>query len=599
MQHGQRARPAATGTADTATQATGAAGGQRAQPAGWTGADMVSTKEGAHLGFFRFDLYGFSFLLAWIYLFLYTSMPGEMLIISGGMESLTYLSSATGLVITLAYCAVRTRRFVSISNTTFVRISAPVLCTVGTALCCLSWSEFGSAGEAVVIVGGLMTGYGSALIVLRWVLVFEQATRKVFLANLPLFLAFTAMLCLTVTYLPVEAVVVSVISFPIISGLCLEMAQSHMDAETLLEMDNLGEASDIDQPRHAQPMLPVLVCVGIVGVLNGILDMSQADNAVDGIKLAHGIVNLLLVFVLVWLAARKLGVSWNDSGVTFLFPAVLLIAICVPVISNESRVHSIMAVGDLSYELLLFSLVVLLAGVYARSAVRFFAIARIINAISFYCGQAFGELLPLGLAANATLQATCTLLVSCIEMALLYLVIVQLDDADETHGAQDRRDDGRDPDRRVGDRPRRALGSTDGRALSGDPLSDNANPRDPLAEPAPAGPAVRHPAQAPVADSSHHLGQTPPADLARRRRFRECATEIEEDFGLSRRECDVFELLAKGTSTRRIQEELDISVNTVSFHVRNIYSKLDVHSKQQLVDLVDTYRAMDADAIPR
>ena len=37
----------------------------------------------------------------------------------------------------------------------------------------------------------------------------------------------------------------------------------------------------------------------------------------------------------------------------------------------------------------------------------------------------------------------------------------------------------------------------------------------------------------------------------------------------------------------RIAEELVISENTVRTHVRHIYAKLDVHSHQELIDLVE------------
>lgn len=57
-------------------------------------------------------------------------------------------------------------------------------------------------------------------------------------------------------------------------------------------------------------------------------------------------------------------------------------------------------------------------------------------------------------------------------------------------------------------------------------------------------------------------------------------------YGLSSREVDVFMLLAKGYSSARIQEELYIAPGTVNYHTRNIYAKLNVHSKQELISLV-------------
>lgn len=56
--------------------------------------------------------------------------------------------------------------------------------------------------------------------------------------------------------------------------------------------------------------------------------------------------------------------------------------------------------------------------------------------------------------------------------------------------------------------------------------------------------------------------------------------------GLSERELDVMRLLARGKCGQQIQDELVVSRNTVKTHVRHIYRKLDVHSQQELVNLV-------------
>ena len=62
--------------------------------------------------------------------------------------------------------------------------------------------------------------------------------------------------------------------------------------------------------------------------------------------------------------------------------------------------------------------------------------------------------------------------------------------------------------------------------------------------------------------------------------------DVSHTYHLSRRETDVFALLAQGRSIPYIAETLVISENTVRSHAQRIYAKLDVHSKQQLLDLV-------------
>lgn len=52
---------------------------------------------------------------------------------------------------------------------------------------------------------------------------------------------------------------------------------------------------------------------------------------------------------------------------------------------------------------------------------------------------------------------------------------------------------------------------------------------------------------------------------------------------LRAREVEVLSLVAAGYSNQRIAEQLIVSVGTVRWHLKNIYSKLDVHSRTQAV----------------
>lgn len=49
---------------------------------------------------------------------------------------------------------------------------------------------------------------------------------------------------------------------------------------------------------------------------------------------------------------------------------------------------------------------------------------------------------------------------------------------------------------------------------------------------------------------------------------------------LTRRETEILEHIAEGKSRKKIAEELFIDLETVKSHIKNIYQKLDVHSKE-------------------
>lgn len=64
--------------------------------------------------------------------------------------------------------------------------------------------------------------------------------------------------------------------------------------------------------------------------------------------------------------------------------------------------------------------------------------------------------------------------------------------------------------------------------------------------------------------------------------------DLKDAFGLSSRETEVMELIARGHSVANIAEKLVISENTVRTHSKHIYTKLDIHSRQELLDLLES-----------
>lgn len=76
--------------------------------------------------------------------------------------------------------------------------------------------------------------------------------------------------------------------------------------------------------------------------------------------------------------------------------------------------------------------------------------------------------------------------------------------------------------------------------------------------------------------------------------FFECLKQAKEEFrllteahpelaALSARELEVFDLLLSDKTLSRIAEELVISYSSVHFHCKNIYRKLKISSRRQLL----------------
>jgi len=58
----------------------------------------------------------------------------------------------------------------------------------------------------------------------------------------------------------------------------------------------------------------------------------------------------------------------------------------------------------------------------------------------------------------------------------------------------------------------------------------------------------------------------------------------------AKREAELLPFIARGRSARVIADALFVSENTIRTHTRRILEKTDLHSKQQVIDLIEKYR---------
>ena len=63
-------------------------------------------------------------------------------------------------------------------------------------------------------------------------------------------------------------------------------------------------------------------------------------------------------------------------------------------------------------------------------------------------------------------------------------------------------------------------------------------------------------------------------------------------YRLTRQEQRVLVLLLQGHHKKTAADAMGVSVNTVSFHLKNIYCKLGVHSRTDAVSVARRYRLL-------
>lgn len=81
-------------------------------------------------------------------------------------------------------------------------------------------------------------------------------------------------------------------------------------------------------------------------------------------------------------------------------------------------------------------------------------------------------------------------------------------------------------------------------------------------------------------------------DHAKGGRFKAKCEFVANTYLLSRREAEVLFFLAKGHNRAYIQEKLYISEGTAKTHIRHIYRKLNIHTQQELMRLVEDIEAV-------
>ena len=67
------------------------------------------------------------------------------------------------------------------------------------------------------------------------------------------------------------------------------------------------------------------------------------------------------------------------------------------------------------------------------------------------------------------------------------------------------------------------------------------------------------------------------------------AEEMGKQFLLSEREVEVLTLYALGHTQKRVAEELFITQGTAHAHIKRIYAKTGLHSRQEIIDYLEQY----------
>lgn len=400
----------------------------------------------------------------------------------------------------------------------------------------------------LVVTAGLLQGTGAALALCSWQACF--ASKSVDRGGLLMvFGTATATLVYLLLHLVPEAVTAFLIPLVLIPlcGLCLSLSRRSMDTSQPMFTEPTREHARVYQHVARTYWKPAL-CIGALGFSSGIVRALALyhSNVGDVVNIASMVGALLGAVVLIGFWNRH-SFSFNIYGIfRLLLPALLTAFLLLPFLGADYL--GVFA----AFAYLLFSFATMLMGIQCiqishNHGVRptfafalFAAVVYLLQALGFIFGH-FAEtvsivgLQPLSIVALGSVWLLAMILIAAERNPLRAVPIPQTELAStiEFIAIHDRR----------ADKPSAHRGSQ----------AHN----DPLAPP------------------------------IRDRLSKRCLM-AKETYGLTVRETEIAEYIARGVTVNVIAEKLVISENTVRAHSKHIYTKLGIHKRQELLDLLET-----------
>lgn len=342
----------------------------------------------------------------------------------------------------------------------------------------------------------------------------------------PLYVSSTVAIgtCVTAMYLPHTLMMGITVILPCVSGFMLHGVRKY-----------LFPLTDIDTGPKDKPLnfAMVLLPVGIFGFATGFLDFFSFESTYTFIFYAAvSVIPFAISGAFVLLHNRA------NAMQCLILPLLVLIMLLVPlfILANALPASNFIAIGELGNEIVLFAIAVGFAAFFDLSSLKTYALVRatmvFLNTGGWYTAWFSNE--NLDNLTNAL--ASFAFIFIGVEVLAVCLVAATVNARKRMAG--------------------------DGAPNTIDALDEET-------------------------DSGRHapLNIVPNRELSDMW-FEARCTELGDTHGLSLRERDVLKLLAQGYSSARIQTELYIAPGTVNYHTRNIYTKLEVHSKQEVIDLV-------------
>lgn len=545
------------------------------------------------------NLLGFTFHLSWMFLFLFLQEPGASAEITrAASPSALYLASTLALAATLGAFAIRPAQLCGFMANRCACLGAAAITALGTIGYCASLAGSWHV-SLLAVVGGVLTGIGSGALAARWACAFGRAGISGVLGITPAILAGAIALCVTLPFLPHAACVLIVCVLPLLSGAFAYRAAHDRAADARPHAYDDGPLAT----GRRRCYLALVVFIALLGTILGCLNVStHSPLFAEYISLVFATATVAVLSACLWHLGKRSTSNLIIAGIVPICAIVCLLVLLMRINENDFF-SSFIPIGSTCLEMLFLATLVIFSIRFKLSTVRTFAIGRISYALFYLVGTAAGTQLNIAGSETATVQATSFLLFAGIELitgaAIVGLVFARQTTrrAGEAHESvivdAAKSQEGRTPaastDAHVAD-----TGATQAAAPTS--LNEDANTAEKrnghgsadASDPGnPPQPVQAYPTASPSSAPTPTGEQQPEQSAMQSGKFERRIIDFAETYGLSARETDVLRQLLKGRGYARIQQELHIAEGTVNYHVRNIYAKTNVHSREKLIDLFD------------
>lgn len=496
--------------------------------------DSALRKEPSSFTEIKIDLLGFAFHPTWIYLLFYSNGTlGNVLRGGGEFRQMGYYLSAFCLACVAMLGVVATKRFMIFALRTPIAVSAPLATAAGTFLLLVNASR---PSTPCLVMASILTGVGSAFMAARWAALFGRFDMRAVISSFPILLLIQVTLCLSVTYFPQWIQEALLVSLPLISGVWL------MKTERRAKEAQTSDEKEGREQRSASVRLFVvfLSFVASVGFVTAFLGSFGEVNARFDYGAWFDIA--VTILTLAFTGFMLFSFSRQHFPLLFLAPLACLLVILLPQARFSSHFFADVAypVGTIVFELLLLFVSIVFARMQNYSPAKIYLMTRLVYAITDTAGWKVGNQLSHQLDALLIAHSASMVFISAIgSLAAIAIAFAFMTNKSNLAKAM----------------------SEEAAVASQEALLPSNN--------------CSHPCNA-----SLQAGSIAPHDVIATR-----CKMLEEQYGLSQREGEVLILIAEGRSSSRIQQDLSIAAGTANYHTRNIYAKLGVHSRQEVIDL--------------